>query len=234
MKLLPKQLANAEVATQRKELIDQGVQLASKVDVLRETLVKEEGNLQRFRTEITASVQQEIDMHLHKKYSLEKEINGLEAKRTFLLVPLDAEWKEVYKEKDLINGLKQGLLGREQLLSESNQKVINLQKEVAIEKNRAEDLNHRASQRLTAADETLAEANAWSTKIRKEAQDKLSSADLREKAVSLQEQDILVREQEVEKVWQRVQDKEKDLAIREVQLKDRYETWERSIKRLKK
>lgn len=233
MRLLDKKTANTEVADQRKKLIDEGLTLARKVDVLRETVVKEEGNLHRFRIEAVPSVQKEIDEKIKQKDSLRDEIKVLEKKREELQKPLDDEWVRVNQAKELINGLKQGLYEREDELIEAREEFVKVKKEVEEDKSRAKDLTRRASEKLAEADETLKDAREDSVRLRTEANALLSSAGLRERAASLKEQDIITRVSEVAMAWNKVREKEIDLANRERALKDKYQTLERTIKRMK-
>lgn len=72
MRLLPKKLANAEVATQRKQQIEEGLILSRKIDKLRETLAEEEQKLERFRTETVKRVKEEINQLIAVRDALVK------------------------------------------------------------------------------------------------------------------------------------------------------------------
>lgn len=72
MRLLPKKLANAEVATQRKQQIEEGLILSRKIDALRETLQEEECRLALFRSETVKRVQDEIDAKIRERDALLK------------------------------------------------------------------------------------------------------------------------------------------------------------------
>lgn len=69
-KLLDKRTVNAELATERKRQIDQGVELAKRIDVLRATLAEEQEKLERFRTETTKVVRAEIDELIRQRDNL--------------------------------------------------------------------------------------------------------------------------------------------------------------------
>lgn len=73
-RLLDKRVINAEVATQRKQDAAQGLALAKKVDVLRETVQEEEGKLSQFRDTTIKKVQAEIDAKIQELDGLTKEI----------------------------------------------------------------------------------------------------------------------------------------------------------------
>lgn len=233
MKLQDKKAVTADLATQRKTQIDQGVQLASKIDVLRETLAKEEGNLGRFRAESIKVVQLEIDALMQQKNSLRDEVRRLEQQRQAARIPLDAEWEAVRQQQAKLAHYKQGLDEKSYIIKECEEQVTQEKKEVEIDKNRAADLNHRASESLAQAEETLHEAREASAQIRNKAQATLFAAEAKEKEVSLKEKEVELREEWVEKETERQQVHEVDLANREKALKDRYATLARTIKRIK-
>ena len=66
-RLLDKRTVNAELATERKRQIEQGVELAKRIDLLRATLLEEQEKLERFRTETVRAVQIEIDQLIRKR-----------------------------------------------------------------------------------------------------------------------------------------------------------------------
>lgn len=70
MRLLPKRRANAEVATQRKQQIEEGLILSQKVDALRQTLAEEQQKLELFRSETVKRVQAEIDAKIRERDEL--------------------------------------------------------------------------------------------------------------------------------------------------------------------
>lgn len=66
-RLLDKRTVHAELATERKQEIDKGMELAKKIDALRATLLEEKERLERFRTETVKAVQAEIDALIRKR-----------------------------------------------------------------------------------------------------------------------------------------------------------------------
>lgn len=70
MRLQSKRAVNADMANQRKRQIDEGLELAKKIDVLRRTYLEEEAKLNTFRTVTVMEVQKEIDELIKKRDSL--------------------------------------------------------------------------------------------------------------------------------------------------------------------
>lgn len=233
MRLLDKKQSNALASDERKKLIDEGVKLAQRVDALREAVVTEEGILKRFREEGVQAVQVEIDEKVRLKDRLLSEIEVLKEKRMVLQEPLDAKWREVNESNAQLLKDKQAVSEKSYILKEREETLENSEREVEIEKGRAEDIAHRASEKLALADTTLKDAREDSAKIRIQAQELLQASMLQEKIVQRKGEVVEEREKEVERVWQAVVAKERNLAVREKQLKDRYETLERTLKRIK-
>ncbi len=233
MKLQPKRQVNAEVATHKKAQIDEGVKLAGKIDVLRETLAKEEGNLRQFREGSVKAVREEIDTLITDKENLKGDIVSLERRKAEALAPLDAEWAKIEQEKDAIQKSKISLNQAVFELNEREKGIAKAEQETGDEKERAKDLKRIASENLAQSEEVLADSQKAAFRIRVEAQATLDVVQSKEKLAHIKEEELKEREAEVEKVWQKVRDKESELAGRERALKDARETLQRTINRNK-
>ncbi len=69
-KLLDKKTINAELNQERRLQVEKGIELAKKIDALREILADEQEKLERFRTETVKKVQMEIDQLIKKRDNL--------------------------------------------------------------------------------------------------------------------------------------------------------------------
>lgn len=74
-RLLDKKRVNAELATERKQQIEQGKQLVASIEALREARAEEEEKLERFRKETVRAVQIEIDALIRQRDALRKELS---------------------------------------------------------------------------------------------------------------------------------------------------------------
>lgn len=72
-----------------------GLKLARQVDDIRIELIKEQNNLEKFRTETTKLVQKEIDGLLQTKENLKYENEVLERHNKNLKAPFDEEWEAI-------------------------------------------------------------------------------------------------------------------------------------------
>lgn len=190
-RLLDKKVVATEIASQRKQLIDQGSNLARKVDAIRETKIEEEGNLEKFRTQTIGIVQKEIDEKIKQRDELRFQIKGLEKERKLLQMPLDKEWEKIktayLKYSDDVEGLESAKTSIQQKERDKD----NLLRELALERNRIEDIKKRTVIALSQADEELQNAQEESLRIKRMANSILASSELREQVVSDREKNFL-------------------------------------------
>ena len=81
MKILSKQEIAATKSSDRKREIDEGVKLARKIDLLRETAAKEGENLAKFREESLKILKKEIIELVTEKQKLSKEVGMLQEEK---------------------------------------------------------------------------------------------------------------------------------------------------------
>lgn len=227
MRLLDKKSVNTDLAHQKKLQIEEGVKLASKVDVLRETVVKEEGNLQRFRGETIQFVQKEIDEKIQERALLEKGNVFLREERIRLSAPIDLTeaWEEVKTGKTEILSWKESLSEKEVRMIARECDVVD--KEQSLSKRteaitRKEKLTERT---LVGAQEKFEKASVTLEKAQEEGSKLVNDAVHREQLVTLRESDATVKEVALLEREKAATVHELDLSNRELALKDRYETF---------
>lgn len=232
-KLLDKKIVNAEVATQKKNLIDSGLKIAKKVDAVRETLQTEEKNLEEFRAQSIKRVQVDIDQHIKVLDDIKLQIKDRREELTQLQLPLNQKWEEVNKAQAICNDWSLELDRKEHHLDGRQTLIENSEREIDIEKGRITEMKRITVDKLNHADDNLERAREESANIRNKAQAVLSSAELREKVVIGEEEQLQSTLVWIEKEKKRLTSWEKDLSKREKVLKDRYATLERTLKRVK-
>lgn len=106
MKLLPRKQLDVQVAFEKKQQIDEGVKIASRIDVLRQTLASLEVQHKEFlggmQAELKRTTQGLIDGIAAKK----KELVELQAEIEKKRIPLDAEKAELVQERKIVSSLK--------------------------------------------------------------------------------------------------------------------------------
>lgn len=233
MKLLDKKKISSDFNTQRKMQIDEGVQIAKKVDVLRETLVSLEAQHKSFIAGSRQELINATDTLQNKKATLEGEIRKLEEKRVLLMKPLDDEWAKVVEDKEELakswnefKTLEDDLYERESTIKKT---------EEAIEKTRQKlsFLETDAEQETRDTKEDRAKAKV----IRKEAEDfrdtTTRSLETDSKRISDREKEINAWAKTMELHQKTLDEKEKILNDIDRAINDKYETLMRTINRLK-
>ncbi len=232
-KLLDKRIVNAEVATQKKLQIDQGLSLAKKVDAVRETLQEEENRLELFRKETIARVHAEINAAIAERDSILKAIENREQELITLRKPLEDEWKTVQlmvDDAESTKALVYSMKGDLQEKIDENAKIKRMNEE---ETQRIEGLKEQVVEALASADAMKKDALKELQDARSKAESIIEEARIREEAISFREKNVegLERNNSIER--QRFTDWEKDLVNRETKLRVNQQILQRNLERNK-
>lgn len=234
MKLLAKKSIDVEVAAQKKAQIDEGVSIAKKVDVLRNTLSSLETQHRRFLDGISSELKRETQSLIETIASLRIEISDLEEKRKKLLEPLDEEWENVkLKSKEI--------LAREQKISETESHLDFREIRIDERDKKSKESVSRANLRERELERTLEHTQILYEGAEKEKKE----SDLYKITI---EKDLEVKSEAIGRSQRRLDEeirgvdhqkelnllKEKELLEKERAINDKYQTLLRSEARLKK
>lgn len=234
MKLLPKSEIIKKQNDARKMQIDEGQRIARKIDILRETLANEELSLEKFRKETVTLIHKEVSEERAILNSLKKEIEDLSIIKKELQKPLDEEWEkvkeamiEIEKHKEAINVSWNDILKREQEIKETSKKTaqtlantLRLEERTKDELTEAHSKNIEAEKALKLSKEKLAKTEVYIETTESEIRDREKELASREKDCTIRETKLLKQQSELEKGWKL--------------LNDRKESFDRTIKRLKR
>ncbi len=231
MQLLKKSTAQLEIQDQRRRRIDDGVQIAQKVDSLRETLASLETQHQKFLDRVEGELQTRTQPLIQKIASLQSEIKELEEKRKELRVPLDKEWEEVRAKEAKVNHSEEALEKRNVNLSQKEEGIISLKTEL-----KARLFKVKTSERELVKVRNLADENLYiSEEKRDEALKQKKEADDYAKHVTQNllttEAELMVKARELEMRESVIEARQKEQDEREIWLVDRYQTLERNLNR---
>lgn len=227
MRLLPKKQVSIEASKQKKALIDEGIGLATKVDVLRETLVVEEGKVNLFRRETISQIQKDIDTKIQERQLLETGNVFLREERIRLSAPIDLTeaWEEVKTGKLEISQWKETLTDKEVRMLVRESDVVDAEKSL-LKRTEAIGRKEKLTERtLVGAQEKFEKASVTLEKAQEEGSKLVHDAIHREKAVTERESNVTVKEAEIQERETKAAAHELDLSNREIALKDRYETF---------
>jgi chromosome segregation ATPase len=234
MKLLKKSTIQSDLASQKKQQIDEGVAIARKVDELRLKLanlqVQEKAFLEGMQAEMekkTGALGREIEAR-------QEEIHILEAEKLELLKPLTAEWDLLSAKTAELEQVKVDLL---RVSSDALNKEKRLEDKLKQESETLNRIKVRERELIKVYEDTsqvrTSIENIKEAVIKeKERWDKYydgKNAELtkREKAITSYEFTLKKRQEELEI-------KEKEVADEKIKLQDQRQTLERAMARIKK
>lgn len=221
MKILPKkQDLDKAKSLARKQEIDEGVALAKRIDVLRETVAREEKNLLDYKAITVKEVQGEIIQLVEEKESIERQVNEAIKERDRLLKPLTAEWALVNDTKTQIAEEKQSIWEEKEILEKKKQETEKEKEEIAtiitkIKKNEEEtekakgeatSLKEMAQREYEMANEehikhTEIEEKAMvkALELQKEYEVGVKTNQIKENDLKQKESELIIREKDLER-----------------------------------
>ncbi len=232
MRLLAKQQLQDDLSLQKKIEIDNGIAIARKVDVLRETLATLEQSHKDFiahSTEERKLLLGQLDYEINEK---KKELERLDEQRKILLEPLDGEWKILREAQEEHTLNIENLSLKQNELSQKEKRITEEEKRIEKDTAIASDARRQAEQKLGQASKELKDAERISLQAKRyseqihlglrEEQDAMSNKmqDFNSWANALDKREILISA------------KEKQLVDKERFINDKYNTLIRTIKRL--
>lgn len=233
MKLLDKKSLSQQKANERKLEVEEGAKLARKVDALRETASKEELNLAKFRIEYIKTIQTEMSELIERRDSLRSTVDSLEERRKELLKPIDSELGKLKEKREELESLdhviretlaklakkEDELHAKETELGLLERKVLIKDGEVNINLEQSKVIKTEAEQRLHDVKGIESDTN---TRI-----------DRKIRELEEREASIAVRERTIDNYRQMLDARNLELNNKERLINDKYETLQRTIKRLK-
>lgn len=232
MKLQSIKQLNNELANERKKQIDEGLYIAQKVDVLRQTLASLEAQHQKFLAgsrEESDKVIAELDQ---KKSTLKNEISKLEERRIELLKPLNDKWDELEEQKqahkleladfeirnDLLKTKEKEFSEKEKQLNQKQETLSNQEEVIKRVSRETQELNEQAKNLKNKQLEEYTLSTTELGELRKELEEK-------EKLLVIQANFNKHRENILNK-------REKELNNKDRAIKDKYETLMRTLSRI--
>jgi hypothetical protein len=184
-----------------------GLKLARQVDDVRIELIKEQNNLEKFRTETTKLVQKEIDSLFQTKESLKYENDVLERHNKNLKAPFDEEWESIRNIRigeldaryDEVEHIKTSIereraeIARIRLQNEADRVAIELQLKQASE------AREQAKNELKSADSILENARIQQAEVQSRIDAENNQLDKKAQELALTLRDIEVREAAMQK-----------------------------------
>lgn len=224
MKILKKSEANAEAARLKRQQIDEGMELAQRIDGLRRTRAEVEAQHAEYAKGLRASLEREIAPLVETRNELQVQVSAARRELEKLRVPLDGEWASARAQRTQLESDRTDLDAREIAVSNSEELVRTESKAVADERRAVSQLRAEADSELAVASDAKGEAYRI-LKNAKVASEASSEAMLkRERAVSESETRVALREADAQNREDSIYKRNKALDDRERFINDKYQT----------
>jgi len=233
IKLLPKSKVAENKAKSDLRNVQEGVKIATRIDGLRELWGKTEQDFEKYKTSTLALINEEINELKGKKEKLIAELREMQSKYDSLMPDISTKRAELYKfEKKL--GLWESKLDKR----EEDAALLEIDVAEALEKAENARIRNEDNERISANLVIQAQEK------RTEAKQKLDEAkNLRDKTEIERkevESGLILREYGIKSKEQELSNKElilinerKELEAEKIILKDRQETLQRTLQRMK-
>lgn len=232
LRLLQKsEIAKAKAGDRERE-IQEGLKLAKKVDSLRELTADEETRFEKFRKETLSAIYAEIDGATSKRDERLGEVEDLEKRRKLALIPLEAEWKKVNGWSDSLHYLEDDLAHKETGLREREAEISLEETKIKNEKDRIEGLKERATENFLKSEEAKIESEEILNVSRQTLEVAEQEAETKREEATRKENDLALRELTIFETEKRQEVRHVEQDKRDRALNDKYQTLERTIKRL--
>jgi hypothetical protein len=231
MKLLDKKKINSDQNFQKALLIQDGIKIAKKIDILRETLSTLENQHSSFIDNTKKALKEATEELNGTKAQLESDIKTLQSQREALRIPLDNEWAKLNEDRIEFNHSKDELVKEKLVLIERETEIKKKEEELIKRESALRNMEEELDADVDAVQLALrnAQAEEKQSKQRSEFSDKLIEKRIAE--VVLREKKCLFDEEANEIVAQTLKEKEKQIENREKAVRDKYETLLRNEKR---
>lgn len=232
MRLQDKKTIATQVAGQRKSQIDEGIILATKIDKLRAT----HSSLEKQHNEYVAGLKSNLEQTLggleEGIKAKKKELVLVEEERQKLLEPLDQAWDEVREKQVNLDVLQEELYEKRTFLTLSTQDLNDREENIALKEEKLKEERNLLDIQIEKVTKTSLEAQKVLSNAREEANSILSSVKTKELKLNKLEEELIVRERELE-IQSINLEKEKQTIIKEkIVLADQRKTLERAMARI--
>lgn len=231
MELLKKSTVQLEVQDQRRRRIDEGVKIAQKVDTLRETLASLEAQHQKFLSGMEKELQERTQPLIQRIASLQIEIKNLEGERQRLMTPLTKEWSEVEKKQAELVKEEIVLEKRNVSLTQKEEKQFASGAELKDKLFKVKTRERELVKARNEADENLYLSEEKRDEALKQKKDSDEYAKHVRQSLLETEAELSVKIREVEMRESAIETRKKEQDDREIWLRDRYQTLERTLNR---
>ena len=232
MKLLDKKTITSQVAGQRRSQIEEGINLAKKIDALRETLSSLEKQQKSFIAGMRAGLEREIGSLQSERNTLQKEIATLKKEKVLLQIPLDSKWEEVRVREKIFEASEKKIEEDRRVLTCLVLENDKASRQIEKQSSKSLEYNRTAEENLSHAQKIVQEAEEKSVCIKDKAKNFLKKVQKREENVLNREALCSSQENKLKKREETIEERERKVSDSERLANDRYQTLLRTEKRI--
>lgn len=231
--LLSRQQLNQVKAAVQKQEIDRGIKIGKIVNDLRTTRIKEELDLEKFKTATTGEVQKEIDELFSKRDTLRHDVAVLEKKIELLHKPFEEKWERLRNQRIQELDTERSQLEEKRIeierithtLTSKAQEAAAKEKSTEEEYQKARDLTLKAEARKKSADKEWQNVLINSASVQ-------SKIDAETNTLNKKREELLEKEKSISEREDAIRQSSKELLQREIFINDKYNTLIKSARAL--
>lgn len=234
MKLQSKKQLNNQFQETRRQEIEEGVKLAKKIDVLRETLASLEKQHETFLAGMGRELDEKTKEQRLEIARLQSEIKQLEERRKVLLAPIDDEWvkleeakQKLEEDKSLIDIESNELQKKKQGIEEEEERLGKVRETIKNDRDEADRVTRETNELNIQARKYRDDLKSEYDNFIKESTEKTNELKIKERSLNNLEKYYGLKEK-------RLNSKEEFLKRLEIKLKDRSERLKKTLKELNK
>lgn len=231
MDLLDKKAIASQSNRLRKVQVDEGVQLAQRIDGLRRTLADLQSQHEKFLQKMKDDLNPQSDAITKELVERRNEILILERKKAKLLEPVDVEWEKVHAKEAELKQKEEELAQEHQKLVETEQDFQKRLKKLSEEERENENLKLELQKRADLVLETSLEAQNTLLSGRDMETQVLSTIKKKTSVLGKKEMEVAIRERNLETREKLLQVEEQEIINEKIRLADQRKTLERAMKR---
>lgn len=232
MKLLNRQRLNTDLQEQRMLQAQEGLRLAQRIDLLRETLATLEKQHADFLVQSQVTYKEAISSLQMQKSLLEGEIARLEERKAILREPLDQEWEELERQKKEQEKVLVAISVRDTSVFQKESILLGKEKALSLREKAIEDMEKVAKEDTASAQKELERVNELSKHTKNEYQKLIQEQERVETVLAKKEKEHNRWVAALETKEKTLQKREKSLDEREKFVDHKFAVLQRNITKL--
>jgi len=231
MKIPDRKQIASDFNLQRKLQVDEGVKIAKKVDVLRETLASLEEQHRKFIAGTRQDLINQTEGLERKKADLQGELVHLEERRKRLLEPLDKEWAKLYDKETILTKRLFLFKDNEDKLNERESQITKTEKSTEEDRYKILELKGETERANKEARQFRDEQKSIRDDIKRTKDNQDKDFFKVNKELNKRDDELIIQRKYLDLVKKNLDAREKELDDKDRAIKDKYATLQRTLNR---